>query len=120
MPVYPKDQDITCFKTIYGNYNFKVMPFGLCNAPATFQREMNKIFFNLIGKYVFVNIDDLVSVFFILRTAHRRFGKSLYHLGREWIESQLREMSFLPTGSRAIGSYFCLQKELSRFLKKYK
>ena len=36
------------------------MPFGLYNAPATFQREMNRIFFNLIGKCVFIYIDDLV------------------------------------------------------------
>ena len=60
VPMYPEDQEITCFTTLYGNYNFKVMPFGLCNAHATFQREMNRIFFNLIGKSVFVYIDDLV------------------------------------------------------------
>ena len=36
------------------------MPFGLCNAPATFQREMNRIFFKLIGKCIFAYIDDLV------------------------------------------------------------
>jgi len=56
----PEDKDKTCFTTIYGNYNFTVMPFGLCNAPATFQREMNRIFFNLIGKCVFIYIDDLI------------------------------------------------------------
>ena len=39
----------TCFTTKFGNFVFKVMPFGLCNAPATFQREMNKILFDLIG-----------------------------------------------------------------------
>ena len=60
VPMYTEDQDITCFTTLYGNYNFKVMPFGLCNAPATFQREMNRIFFDLIGECVFIYIDDLV------------------------------------------------------------
>ena len=60
VPMYPEHQDLTCFTTLYGNYNFKVMPFGLCNTPATFQREMNRIFFNLIGKCVFIYIDDIV------------------------------------------------------------
>jgi len=40
IPMHPDDKDITCFTTLYGNFNFEVMPFGLCNAPATFQREM--------------------------------------------------------------------------------
>ena len=60
VPMFPEDQEITCFTTLFGNYNFRVMPFRLCNAPATFQREMNRIFFNLIGKCVFIYIDDLV------------------------------------------------------------
>jgi len=54
------DIEKTSFTTMFGNYNFVVMPFGLTNAPATFQREMNRIFFPLIGKCMFVYIDDLV------------------------------------------------------------
>jgi len=47
VPMFPEDQEITCFTTLYGNYNFKVIPFGLCNAPSTFQREMNRIFLTI-------------------------------------------------------------------------
>jgi len=52
--------DKTCFTTKYGSFVFKVMPFGLCNAPATSQREMNKILFDLIGVCVYVFIDDVL------------------------------------------------------------
>ena len=60
IPMNKEDIPKTTFTTMFGNYQFKVMPFGLCNAPGTFQREMNRIFFPLIGVCMFVYIDDLV------------------------------------------------------------
>ena len=60
IPMSKNDIPKTSFTTIFGNYQFRVMPFGLCNAPATFQREMNRIFFPLIGVCMFIYIDDLV------------------------------------------------------------
>jgi len=56
--------EITTFTTRFGNYQFKVMPFGLTGAPATFQREMNRILFPLIGKCVFNFIDDICNGFY--------------------------------------------------------
>ena len=52
--------ELTSFTTKFGNYQFKVMPFGLTGAPATFQREMNRILFPLIGKCVYNFIDDIL------------------------------------------------------------
>ena len=52
--------EITSFTTKFGNFVYKVMPFGLTNAPATFQREMNKILFDLIGVCVYVFLDDVL------------------------------------------------------------
>jgi len=60
IPMDAADIPKTSFTTMYGNYQFKVMPFGLCNAPGTFQREMNRIFLPLIGKCMFIYIDDLI------------------------------------------------------------
>ena len=60
IPMNEDDIPKTSFTTMYGNYQFRVMPFGLCNAPATFQREMNRIFFPLIGECMFIYIDDLI------------------------------------------------------------
>ncbi len=43
MEMSPRDQPKTAFCTSQGLHEFRVMPFGLCNAPATFQRLMNLI-----------------------------------------------------------------------------
>nr|GFB43482.1 retrovirus-related Pol polyprotein [Tanacetum cinerariifolium] len=44
----PKDQEKTTFRCPYGTFAYKRMPFGLCNAPGTFQRYMMAIFHDMI------------------------------------------------------------------------
>lgn len=53
------DRPKTAFTTLFGTFEFTVMPFGLANAPATFQRLMDYIFQDLIGKCVVVYLDDI-------------------------------------------------------------
>ena len=50
----------TAFNTRSGKYEFIAMPFGLCNAPATFQRIMNDALRDFLGKFVIVYLDDIV------------------------------------------------------------
>src|SRR6266498_3303816 len=58
--VRKKDREKTAFKTRSGQYQFQVMPFGLCNVPAIFQRLMNKILRPYVGKFVEVYLDDVI------------------------------------------------------------
>ncbi|XP_060177712.1 uncharacterized protein LOC132607635 [Lycium barbarum] len=57
-----EDQEKTTFTCPYGTFAFRRMPFGLCNAPGTFQRCMMAIFTDMVENYVEVFMDDF-SVF---------------------------------------------------------
>ncbi|GJV77379.1 reverse transcriptase domain-containing protein [Tanacetum coccineum] len=62
IPINPKDQEKTTFTYRYGMFAYRRMPFGLCNAPGTFQRCMMAIFHDMIEKTMEVFMDDF-SVF---------------------------------------------------------
>ncbi|GJZ61091.1 reverse transcriptase domain-containing protein [Tanacetum coccineum] len=62
IPIDPMDQEKTTFTCPFGTYAYRRMPFGLCNAPATFQRCMLAIFHDMIEESVEVFMDDF-SVF---------------------------------------------------------
>nr|GFB13134.1 reverse transcriptase domain-containing protein [Tanacetum cinerariifolium] len=58
IPIDLKDQEKTTFTCPYGTFSYKRMPFGLCNAPGTFQRCMMAIFHDMIEKTMEVFLDD--------------------------------------------------------------
>ncbi|GJR37516.1 reverse transcriptase domain-containing protein [Tanacetum coccineum] len=58
IPIDPQDQEKTTFTCPYGTFTYRHMPFGLCNAPGTFQRCMMAIFHDMIEKMMEVFIDD--------------------------------------------------------------
>ncbi|GJS74408.1 reverse transcriptase domain-containing protein [Tanacetum coccineum] len=62
IPIDPKDQEKTTFTCPYRTFAYRRMPFGLCNAPGTFQRCMMAIFHDMIEKTMEVFMDDF-SVF---------------------------------------------------------
>nr|GEX66726.1 reverse transcriptase domain-containing protein [Tanacetum cinerariifolium] len=62
IPINSKDQEKTTFTCPYGTFAYRRMPFGLCNAPGTFQRCMMAIFHDMIEKTIEVFMDDF-SVF---------------------------------------------------------
>lgn len=58
--VKKEHRDKTCFVTPYGTYRYLRMPFGLRNAPATFQRLMDRFKSGLSGVSIFAYLDDII------------------------------------------------------------
>nr|GEV99161.1 reverse transcriptase domain-containing protein [Tanacetum cinerariifolium] len=97
IPIDPKDREKTTFTCPYGTFAYRRMPFGLCNAPGTFQRCMMAIFHDMIEKTMEVFMDD----FFVFGNS---FQSCLSHL-----EKMLK---------RCEDTNLCLNWEKSHFMVK--
>eukprot|EP00794_Sanderia_malayensis_P018581 gene18581-biopygen15656 len=60
IPMKQEDREKTAFATHNGHYSFNVMPFGLANAPATFQRLMDLVLSGLHWTHCLVYLDDVI------------------------------------------------------------
>lgn len=60
VPLEQEDMPKTAFRTRYGHFEFRVLPFGLTNAPAHFMALMHRIFGKLLDKCVVVFLDDII------------------------------------------------------------
>jgi hypothetical protein len=56
----PEDREKTSFITPWGTFCYKVVPFGLKNAGATYQRAMTTLFHDMIHKEIEIYVDDMI------------------------------------------------------------
>ena len=96
----PESQPKTAFTTRSGHYEFQVMPFGLCNAPATFQRLMEMVLRGLNWDVCLIYLDDIIifsatfqdhlsrlrQVFDRLRQAGLKFSPKKCHFAQQQVE----------------------------------
>jgi hypothetical protein len=60
LSMHPNSRKYTAFLSNFGKYSWNVMPFGLKNAPSTFQRMMDKIFSKEILNFILLYLDDII------------------------------------------------------------
>ncbi len=93
----------TAFICEYGLYEFNRMPFGLCNAPGTFQREMNNVLQDVLYDFVLVYLDDII-VFSKTEDAHIRHLRTVFDLlAKEGLKLKLSKCDFFKTKIKYLG-----------------
>ena len=95
IPMAPEDRAKTAFTTPDGHYEYLRMPFGLKNAPATFQRLMNHVLRGLIGKELFVYLDDVVVYSRTLAEHKHRLERFFERLREHNLTLQTEKAKFL-------------------------
>ena len=93
------DIDKTAFVTRQGLFRFTVMPFGLCNAPATFERLMELVLSGLNWKICLIYLDDVIVY-------GGNFYDSLYRLKTVWQQIREANLKLKPSKYWAIGYLF--------------
>ena len=94
VPVTERDKAKTAFCTPFGLFEWNRMPFGLCNAPSTFQRLMERIFGDQHGQSLLLYLDDVV-VFSATVTEHiQRMDAVLGRLQQEGLKAKLEKCFF--------------------------
>ena len=56
----PASEELTTFRTRYEQYKCKVLPFGLTNGPAIYQRYMNDVLFEYLNDFYIAYLDDIL------------------------------------------------------------
>ncbi|GJZ21249.1 reverse transcriptase domain-containing protein [Tanacetum coccineum] len=109
IPIDPNDQEKTTFTCPYGTFAYRRMPFGLCNAPGTFQRCMMAIFHDMIEKTMEVFMDDFSP--FHGKRRYRKEGIVLGHkISKKGIEVDKAKIDVIsklphPTTVKGIRSF---------------
>ena len=88
------DEWKTAFRTRYGHFEYRVMPFGLANAPATFQAHVNNVLREYLDVFCIVYLDDIL-IFSDDEESHERHVRQvLEKLGRHRLYAKLEKCTF--------------------------
>ncbi|GBG79184.1 hypothetical protein CBR_g28900 [Chara braunii] len=114
LEIRQEDRYKTAFKTRYGHFEWLVMPFGLMNAPATFQAAMTTEFRHMLDRFVLIYLDDILVYspsldehVEHLRTVLERLRQAKYKANRDKCEFARQELEYLghyvtPQGIRPL------------------
>lgn len=94
---------LTAFGTRYGSFEYRVMPFGLCNAPATFQALINSTFHDMVDRFVVAYLDDILIFSETYEEHQQNIRKVLQRLRERHLYARLEKCKFLATSVEFLG-----------------
>jgi len=100
----PEDCPKTAFRTAVGLYEYKVLPMGLCNAPATFQRMVNTIFQDeLLEGFMKIYLDDILIHSTDIESHLRHLEKVLMRLRQSGLKAKRKKCEFMLEELKFLG-----------------
>ncbi|XP_062420887.1 uncharacterized protein K02A2.6-like [Pungitius pungitius] len=101
--VHEKDRNKTAFTTPFGLYEYLRMPFGLCNAPATFQRLMQTTMSDLVLQIVLIYLDDFLVFSSTFQDHLVRLETVFKRLRETGLKVKMKKCHFLQPEVRFLG-----------------
>jgi hypothetical protein len=96
-------EELTSFRTRYGQYKCKVLPFGLCNGPATYQRYMNDILFDYLDDFCTAYLDDIIVYSSDPLEHAEHVRKVLLRLRAAGLQVDIKKCEFNVTRTKFLG-----------------
>lgn len=103
IPMDDNSKKYTAFSTTDGHFHFNRMPFGLKNAPATFQRMIDTALRGLIGKNYFVYLDDIITFGNTIEEHNQNLAKLFQRLRDTELKLQVDKCEFLKPELEYLG-----------------
>ena len=99
----PRDEDLSTFRTRFGSYKYKVLPFGMCNGPATFQRYINEVLWEDLHQCCSVYMDDIL-IYSKTREEHvEQVRRILEKLDKAGLQADIEKCEFFVTKTKFLG-----------------
>lgn len=98
-----QDEELTTFRTRYGSYKYKVVPFGLTNGPATFQRFINHVLRGYVDVFCSAYIDDILIWSDDPEEHERHVRMVLERLREAGLQADIKKCEFHVTETKYLG-----------------
>jgi len=99
----PESEDLTTFRTRYGTYKYHVVPFGLTNGPAAFQRFINDTLMDYLDDFVTAFVDDLLIYSRNAAEHEIHVKKVLERLRAAGLQASIKKCEFHVTRTKYLG-----------------
>lgn len=99
----PASEELTTFRTRYGQYKCKVLPFGLTNGPATYQRYMNDVLFEYLDDFCTAYLDDIIIYSKDPKEHASHVRKVLLKLKEAGLQADIKKCEFSVTRTKYLG-----------------
>ncbi len=100
------DEWKTAFNTLTGHFEYRVLPFGLTNAPAVFQALINDVLRDMVNRFVFVNLDDILIFSPSLQVHTQHIRQMLQRLLENQLYAKVGEVRVPHQVSFVLGAYY--------------